>query len=306
MALKRIVVVVNKWWEMDPVMGVLLSDYVRPGPYLGWPALTRHPRPRPDQAALPPIEPAPKPRALFAMTKATVEVWCVSDLLEHLPDTGKYQSSSERKAERLPLVFRSGADCVISVGTAASMGPLSANGCVIVGPKVFMHNSHPGGSNPDSNWALGPFDTLLDFCVSADLLRKVSWLDTGIRRNLTERFLPSVLSPAPQATVLVDPNTVALGNVNVTDYREYEKTDAATIAAFRQSGIKLPPACLETTHGLIRAYGGDRFVFLSGIVNRTGHFADEVDPRAYAQNTTGAHNAGVVLAWVLPLLNDAV
>ena len=27
---KRVVVVVNKWWECDPVMFVLSNDYVRP------------------------------------------------------------------------------------------------------------------------------------------------------------------------------------------------------------------------------------------------------------------------------------
>ncbi len=40
---KRVVVVVNKWWECDPVMFVLTSDYVRPACNLGWPKLLQYP-----------------------------------------------------------------------------------------------------------------------------------------------------------------------------------------------------------------------------------------------------------------------
>jgi hypothetical protein len=46
--------------------------------------------------------------------------------------------------------------------------------------------------------------------------------------------------------------------------------------------------------------GSDRFLFISGITDWVGHFADEVGPREYAQNSVALHNAGVALAWMLP------
>ena len=99
-------------------MGVLLSDYAHPQK-LPWPTLNRHPRPRPDPKTLPAIETNPQPRATFRIEFALVELWCIPDL-QHLPDTSNYQSSTERKAERLSLVVSAGIpDLTIAVGTAA-------------------------------------------------------------------------------------------------------------------------------------------------------------------------------------------
>ena len=67
--------------------------------------------------------------------------------------------------------------------------------------------------------------------------------------------------------------------------------------------IGLASLCLETTHGLIRSMSKAPFLFISAIVNRVGHFDDQVAPRDYVQNTAGAHNAGVVIAWLLPQLD---
>jgi hypothetical protein len=48
------------------------------------------------------------------------------------------------------------------------------------------------------------------------------------------------------------------------------------------------------------------FLFLSGITNRLGYLNEEQAPRAAAQNFGAAHNAGVALAWLLPLIAQAV
>ena len=53
-ARKRVLVIVNKWYECDPVMAVLLNDNARPASYLGWPTQLNPPRKRPDQNHLPP------------------------------------------------------------------------------------------------------------------------------------------------------------------------------------------------------------------------------------------------------------
>lgn len=105
--MKRINVVINKWWEAEAVLNALLSPRVRPTT-LPWPVFLNNPRNRPSQTALPLENAVPAPRAVFTMPNSTVAVWCVSDLLEHLPDRSAFQSSSQRKAEQLPKAGNAG------------------------------------------------------------------------------------------------------------------------------------------------------------------------------------------------------
>jgi hypothetical protein len=75
--------------------------------------------------------------------------------------------------------------------------------------------------------------------------------------------------------------------------------------AFKAREKIATPVSLETTHGLIRAQAGAcPFLFVSGIVNRFQRFGTDVAPRADAQNTVGAHNAGVVVSWMLSSLDQ--
>jgi hypothetical protein len=129
-------------------------------------------------------------------------------------------------------------------------------------------------------------------------------VESPIRRDVGLRLLSTPLAPAPEPTILPDYDAVALGNVNVTDYRDYEVTDRATIQAFRVTAPDALLGSLETTHGLIRVLGIDRFMFVSGIVDRLGRFHEDVDPRPYAQNTIGAHNAGMAVVWLIPRLEQ--
>ena len=80
-------------------------------------------------------------------------------------------------------------------------------------------------------------------------------------------------------------------------------SDAATVKAFKDASMGLLPGSLETTHALMRALLGDRFMFISEIVDRYGHFEDDVGEIPYAQNLVGAHNAGIALAWMLPAID---
>jgi hypothetical protein len=301
--MSRVVVVFNKWWEFDPGFACLLSDYARPPELKGWwPRLENHPRPRINPGLPGAARPA-VPRAVFTPEWGQIDVWCISDLLEHLPDKGKWQSSSERKAERLPDIF-SGEEprLVIAVGTASAGDFVSLNGAVVVGTKCFLHNSRPDGANADSNWRDGPFDQLLDSSVAKDEFDELLGLHSAVPPDTAKRFLPAPLNPARDSGLHADYAAVALANVNVTDYKDYDATDADTLAAFRRTCPSGVLGSLETTHGLIRALGSPRFVFVSGIVDRLGHFHEDVDPRPYAQNTVGAHNAGVAAAWLLSRL----
>ena len=305
--MERVLIVFNKWWEFDAGFACLLSDYARP-PELKdwWPAFHDHPRHRRNPKL--PGTPAPaRARALFRRRWGLVEVWCISDLLEHFPDEGKWQSSAQRKAQRLVEIFRGDPpSLVIAVGTAASEGETSINGSVVVGTQCFLHNSRPDGANPDSNWRMASFDHLLDSSFAPEEFAELLGPVGTTQSEMATRFLPTPLHGVPQPTVRADYNAVALGNVNVTSYADYAATDAETVAAFRRQCPSALFGSLETTHGLIRALGGPRFLFVSGIVNRLGHFAEDVDPRPYAQNSAAAHNAGVTVAWLLPRLQSVM
>ncbi|MGA2605182.1 MAG: hypothetical protein ABSG14_13220 [Verrucomicrobiia bacterium] len=303
-ARKRVLVIVNKWWECDPLMEVLLNDNARPASYLGWPTQLNHPRKRPDQNNLPPENPSPIPRAVFTLTNISVEVWCLSDLLEDLPDKPQFQSSSEVKARRLSKAFAGRpVDFVVAVGAAGYPGDASENGSVVVGTKVFMHNCHPGGANSNSNWNVGPFDKIVPTTLDSNAFTSITMIETSANPSVKARFLVPPLNPAPTGRLLADQDFVAIGEFNVTDYSEYDKTDQQTLDAYRSSNDPNLGKSLETTHGLIRSQSEAPFIFVSGIYDRVGHFEEEVSPRLYSQKTTAAHNAGVVVAWMLPKID---
>lgn len=82
---------------------------------------------------------------------------------------------------------------------------------------------------------------------------------------------------------------------------------SATLKAFGDANTGAPLGSLETTHAVIRATLGSSFLYISGIVNRFGRFDEDVGGPGFkcAQNFVGAYNAGVALAWMLPMI-DAV
>jgi hypothetical protein len=295
---KLILVVVNKHWECDPVLIALLGEGSAPAlraqwPTLHWPRLRRNP-PKGHPPGAP--DPDPTPRATYTLGDVTAEVWCISDLLEHLPDEGKHQSSSQRKAERLPVLLERGQpDLVIAVGTSTVAGPANLNGCVVAGTSVFAHNGDP--ANPNSQWGW-TFDTLVQSAVSPEAFASM----TNVSAAIVPRLLPTPRAPAAERVLVAHHDHVALATVNVTDYTKYAQADAETLAAFGAATRRATPGSLETTHAVIRATLGDRFVFVSGIVNRLGRFDEDVGGPGVnsSQNFAGAYNTGVCVAWMLP------
>ena len=293
----RVVVVVNKWWECDPVMNVLLHANAIPRE-LKWPATLNHPRHRPPNK-----NSGRRPRAVFDLEHSTVEVWCLSDLLEKVDQD--HQSSSESKAALLPLVRAKKAALTIALGTAGHPDACTHNGCVVIGTKVFMHNFHPNGSNPLSNWTVGPFDEVIGSTLSQPVFESMVDFEHQVVVDIGKRLLPTPLNPAHPPMIMADYHHAALGAVNVTNYDEYPQSDAATLKAYHTLYGKAGAQSLETTHGLIRVHGSDNFIFISGISDRVGYFDEEANSRSYGQNTVAAHNAGIALAWMLPRI-DAV
>ncbi len=293
---KRVVVVVNKWWECDPIMFTLTNDYVRPYTVLGWPEIFNYPHSHRSFSEM--------PRAVFTLEKIQAEIWCISDLLAKYTDDPCHQSSSELKMKILPNIFDASGkppDLVIAVGTASAYpNDKSFNGSVIIGGKVFLHNGHPFGENKCSDFREGPFDQVMDSLLTPiifdEYTRYISSPET-----VTKLLLNSKHFPAEQIGILTDYNFVNLSTINVTDYTEYGVKDRETLKSYSLHYYDNYARSLETTHGLIKIAAGldTPFMFVSGIVDRLDHFSEDVGKPPYCQNTVGAHNAGVALAWLL-------
>lgn len=296
----RVLVIVNKWWECDPALAAMLNDNTRP-PNSPWPGDLKPSRLRPELAKVPNLNPVP--RATFAYQNFDAEVWCVSDLLDSLSPAE--QSSSEQKADRLPEIFAYGEQpgLVIAVGTASTPTfGVNRNGGVAVGTSVFMHNGFPDGTNPASNLNLPCFDQLIQSTIPSAVFGRIQSMDVTSALN---RFIPVPLNPSSSVDISIGQGDVALGTINVTNSTDYATKDPLTVEAFKALGTAAAPVSLETTHGLIRVQSGDSpFLFVSAIVNRFQRFATDVVPRLDAQNTVGAHNAGVVVTWMLTSLDQ--
>lgn len=283
----------------------MLNDVARPAAMLGWPKLTSFPHQHKNPAL--PEKPGlihQKPRLIFELQNMTAEVWCISDLLEHLPDKASYQSSSEQKWNNLDAIFDGNpVDVAVAFGTAAHPGANSENGSVVVGTRVFLHDGHSkGNENPDSRWHGGPFDEVVNSSMTKEFFDQMVDIETN-PSSVKERLLTPPLNPTFASQFHTNFDYVALSEINVSDYTEYDKKDLETIDAYSAKNDLAHAGSLETTHGLIRLKSKAPFIFVSGITDRVGYFDSEVNPRTYAQNMVAAHNAGVFVAWMLPKLD---
>jgi hypothetical protein len=299
---KRVIIIINKGWECDPIISVLLNDYARPASELGWPDVLNYPYKRNKFRKA--------PRGVFNISTFQVEIWCISDLLTSHPDSPHFQSSSERKMEQIGNIFEYSnqpINLVIAVGTAASYPPeKSLNGSVICGTKAFLHNIHPNGTNPFSNWESGPFDTIIKSSLKVSDFTKFTDFQKD-QSIIFNRFLVPPLNPDPLGGRLyADYNYVALSMINVTNASEYSEMDRVTAEAYQKCNNAEFGKSIETTHGLIRVAAGEKtpFLFISGITDRGEFFKEDVEPRPYSQRTSCAHNAGIVLAWMLPKITN--
>jgi hypothetical protein len=149
-------VVVNKYWECDPVCWVLTNKYINDqcGIDLNFVQSFKNNSFPTYGPVKPPLAQNTIPRLFFETNSRIIEIWCISDLLSNSPD--ELQSSSEEKMKLLPIIFQYqnygqtlDIELVIAVGTASSGPSLSINpsfksdninGSVVIGSKVFMHD----------------------------------------------------------------------------------------------------------------------------------------------------------------------
>jgi hypothetical protein len=294
---KRIMVIANKWWEADPLCGVLIHDRARPRgfdrfAYVSYPC-KRMPRPKPGDPR--PADPPAQPRMSFSCSGMDVEVWCVEELM----NPAESSSSTLEKVRVLQPVLSQKADLVVAFGTAGSRKQVAANGSVIVGRQVFVHD--PRATTPDRSkfWTPPRPDTVIKSALPEEPFRA---LDEQARYAAEARFIRPPVNAGNPTMALVGNGFVSIGVVNITNYDDYNWADGEAVATFEKLGTGGQVGCIETTHGVIRSLSETPFVYVSGITDTEGLFDFEVTPRAYAQNHTAAHNAGVTLAWLLPEL----
>jgi hypothetical protein len=292
----RILIFPNKAWETAPLVSVFQNDQARPPRFPNFET--------PPRVTIPLSDGSTKTvaaRLALKTANATAEVWCIQDLM----DPAKSASSSEEKARVLPYVTANGAppSLVIAFGTAALADAHSYNGCVVIGSSVFIHDPYAATPNPESRWTHPEVGKLLDSSNQPVNTALFGQLSRDLRPLIESRFLRPPLNPADPPTLILSSAYVALSNVNVTNQNNYVWADPEALRAFATAEPQQTVGSMETTHGLIRlVVPSPQFLFVSPIANRLGYFNMELAPRSYAQNFAVSHNAGVALAWMMPIL----
>ena len=298
--MRRVLIVANKTFEVEPLIDVVMGVASRPaGAFITtgvhWPE-------KADTVVS-------NPRAELHLKGNRVEIWCIQDLMD--PTVKGGASNSSEKARVLANIFGPSEvspepAVVIAFGTAATPLNASFNGSVMIGRDVFLHN--PYEQTPEespSTWsAPGLMDRriLSSFPASAfDSLSRFS----GPLAAINQRLLTPLGNPATAREAIYDKDGVAVSSVNVVDYMQYTTTDPQSLTAASSAGVA-PVISLETTHGIIRAQSDAPFLFFSGITNRVGQYASENQVFPYTQNFVAAHNAAMALAWLLPNIVAAV
>lgn len=295
--MQRVVVVVNKWFECDPILAALLNPLAASLPAFPWPLLApRQPIPGPT--------PSPLPRAIFPFKTMQAEVWCIGDLLQQTD--AKHQSSSESKVRLLPQIemYGKSPDLIISVSTASSISKdESSNGCVVAGTSGFLHNGNAGlPPNPLSDWKDPRFETIMR---SSFPQKAFTELFAAVPAAVEATFSPVRNLSAQPLRLLANYQNTALSDVNVTDPNQYNRADPETVAAFNALGDAAAIAgSVDTTHAVVRAVLGDHFIFLSPLVNRLTYSGDDLFANQFPQENAACSNAGVTLKWLLTAIDQ--
>lgn len=233
-----------------------------------------------------------------------VTIRCIEDMLPpNDPDIVETSGShSQMKAMLLPGYIRKDKpEVVLSVSTAESTpmlqsGSPSQNGCVAVGSAYYMYDARR--LDPTS-----PSKLDIKHSIITSRPSPAVWtaLVNVAAKTAHTRFQTPPHAPAPDMKVLVYPNAMAVGILNVVHYDVYEKADpVAYTAAQNECGSKNFLASLETTHGIVATSAGSiPTIFMSPITDRYTKFAEDVDAK---QNYVAGYNAGVTAAVLLDAL----
>lgn len=291
----RITIVANKWWEVSPLVAVLQHVSTR----------------QPDASASPnELRDAYQlgmgsssiygPRTIVRVGNANIEIWCIQDLM----DPAENSSLTWEKARVLKRVVRDPKEeqIVIAFGTAANPLGSGKNGNVVIGTSVFVHDPYVTPPDPKKHWS----HPLLNQLVTSSAASVVDQLPRNFVKEAERRFLVAPNGSACPPRVHLDSALVSLGVVNVTSSADYKWTDKQAYDKFKKVIGSGQAESLETTHGVVRLVLDMPFIYVSGIANAMGAFAEEVRPNPYSQSFVAAHNAAIALAWLIPELSGPI
>jgi hypothetical protein len=285
--MSRAIIVANKIFEADPLVEFLTSPPPALGKAFGKPGFVRASG----------SEPRWRRGRMASGTKAC-EIVCIQDAIPQ-----DQPSSSKAKADKLPdMLAGDDVAIVIAFGTATAYSKepggndVSSNGCVVVGTSVFVHD--PRSKNSKSDWKPPQPDTIVTSSLGVSDFDKLFASDTSAIQPL---LVAPPRNPACPRTLTAAHDAVAVSAINITSYTDYFWSDLDTVAAYFRDDIKRTIGSLETTHGVIRLCTDKPFAFVSGIVDRFGHFSDDVDD---LQNFAGAHNAAAAIGYFIVRLLD--
>ena len=278
--MKKIIIIVNKNWETEPVLNALTNSEIR-AKELIFPNWINSPKDGTNRMNA--------PRAFWRFSDIfEVTLWCIQDLM----NPKKSSSSSEEKYRVLPeVISKENPDLVIAVGTAGYPTTSNANGCIVIGSNFLLYNGHP--NNCDSNLNHQDIGKLLSSNINNELFNVFS---KDFISDIESKLLKVPNNPT-NPTLLASVENAALSNINVTDYTEYGTIDSPGVDAkgveyYYQVENKLPLTSIETTHGVIKISTDNPIIFMSAIADRLGYFDKEATP---GQNYIASFNSGIVL-----------
>jgi hypothetical protein len=225
---------------------------------------------------------------------------------------GTNHSNSKVKVEQvLPAIFGTGPapDFVVAFGTASFPDATPYNGCVVAGTNAYLFNPYrnpPAGvvHDPTGDWDdAAEVGTLLTSNSGRGVFPLLS-NSPNTRLSIDTRLTPAPSYAATPPVFVPAANHIALSDLNITNYDDYVWADPMALKDCLAKNPAYPVGSVETTHGLVRSMSDAPFLFLSGITNRLGYLNEEQAPHAITQNFAAAHNAGIALAWLLPLIGQ--
>ena len=120
-----------------------------------------------------------------------------------------------------------------------------------------------------------------------------------------KKALVPPINPANTFQVIADNSIVAISDVNIKSYSDYKTADKAALDAYANLKTSQVPYSVETTHGLTRIETRKYdFIFITAVTDRDAYFDFEVTPRPSAQNFSCSFNAGLVISWLIPFMNN--
>jgi hypothetical protein len=198
MSQKRVMLIANKWWEADPLCWVLFHDKARPSMFCDY-KIQNYPAQRvPKQPTRPrPQDPAAIPRFTFKCMDATVEVWC----LEELMNPAENPSSAGEKARVLPAAIAAGStpDLIVAFGTAGSRQGLHINGCAVVGRRVYLHDAYNAAADRTGMWTPPKEDMVIESNLPVGVIQEIS---AESKHSAEARLLPHTVA-AHNATIAI-------------------------------------------------------------------------------------------------------